>query len=233
MLGAQSPPSASPFQQHLQQQISLDLYALRTRGWISDSSYSLLLQSTGLVVSNHNSAAGGAPTRPLLNPQQQQQQNQQQNQQQQQQQQIASNSSSNSAMNSPMAAPRQHPVATNNLVNSRSAQAYSMPVASAQAAVSSSSSSSSTTTGPKRMSAPSWNMVKGPITTTSSSSIAYRGGLFKVRAVSDFESKEVGDLNFRQGDIISVMEEVDSNWYEGEMLGRRGIFPKSFVKKFA
>ncbi|KAJ1553216.1 Neutrophil cytosol factor 2 [Nowakowskiella sp. JEL0078] len=52
----------------------------------------------------------------------------------------------------------------------------------------------------------------------------------KVVAIADYDSKEDGDLAFKMGDIISKIESVDDNWYSGEFRGRKGIFPKSFVK---
>ncbi|KAJ3299785.1 hypothetical protein HK104_007063 [Borealophlyctis nickersoniae] len=51
-----------------------------------------------------------------------------------------------------------------------------------------------------------------------------------VIAVSDFDAVEEEDLAFRTGDIITVLEDVDENWYKGELRGRKGIFPKSYVQ---
>ncbi|KAI9208471.1 uncharacterized protein BJ171DRAFT_208048 [Polychytrium aggregatum] len=49
-------------------------------------------------------------------------------------------------------------------------------------------------------------------------------------AISDFETTETGDLPFRVGDFITIVEDVDDNWYRGELRGKTGIFPKSFVE---
>ncbi|KAI8897725.1 hypothetical protein BC833DRAFT_621000 [Globomyces pollinis-pini] len=51
-----------------------------------------------------------------------------------------------------------------------------------------------------------------------------------VTAIKNFEASEADDLGFRVGDKITVIGDVDENWYEGELNGLKGIFPKSFVK---
>lgn len=51
-----------------------------------------------------------------------------------------------------------------------------------------------------------------------------------VVAVADYVSTEEGDLAFRMGDLITVLEDVDDNWYKGELKGRQGIFPKNHVQ---
>ncbi|KAJ3138802.1 Neutrophil cytosol factor 2, partial [Irineochytrium annulatum] len=55
-------------------------------------------------------------------------------------------------------------------------------------------------------------------------------GKKQVVATADFDSKEAGDLGFRTGDVITVLEDVDENWQKGEFRGRQGIFPKSFTR---
>jgi len=36
-----------------------------------------------------------------------------------------------------------------------------------------------------------------------------------------------------QGDVVSLVRCVDTNWYEGELNGRRGLFPVSYVEQLA
>ena len=60
---------------------------------------------------------------------------------------------------------------------------------------------------------------------------------FKVKAVYDYKSAEPDDLNFPNGQIITVTAEEDDDWYAGEYadgMGKRleGIFPKNFVEKY-
>jgi hypothetical protein len=62
-------------------------------------------------------------------------------------------------------------------------------------------------------------------------------GLFKVKALYDFEAKEEDDLGFPGGQIIDVTEVVDDNWLEGKYTDadgavQAGIFPREFVEKY-
>jgi hypothetical protein len=49
-------------------------------------------------------------------------------------------------------------------------------------------------------------------------------------AISDFKSEEKRDLSFVRGDRIKVILQHNSGWWEGELNGRRGSFPATFVK---
>jgi hypothetical protein len=60
---------------------------------------------------------------------------------------------------------------------------------------------------------------------------------FKVKAVYDYRSAEPDDLNFPNGQVITVTAEEDDDWYSGEYVdsaGKKleGIFPKNFVEKY-
>ena len=60
---------------------------------------------------------------------------------------------------------------------------------------------------------------------------------FKVKAVYDYKSAEPDDLNFPNGQVITVTAEEDDDWYAGEYVdgtGKKleGIFPKNFVEKY-
>ncbi|GFS63011.1 protein enhancer of sevenless 2B [Nephila pilipes] len=52
---------------------------------------------------------------------------------------------------------------------------------------------------------------------------------FLVQAMYDFHPQEAGELEFRRGDIITVMDRSDQNWWEGEIGARRGYFPATYV----
>ncbi|KAJ4359966.1 assembly of actin patch protein [Didymosphaeria variabile] len=59
---------------------------------------------------------------------------------------------------------------------------------------------------------------------------------FKVKAVYEYDSPHPGDLLFPNGQIITVTEEEDDDWYVGEYVDdsgikHEGIFPKNFVEK--
>lgn len=50
-----------------------------------------------------------------------------------------------------------------------------------------------------------------------------------VQAMYDFEPQEAGELGFRRGDIITVTDKSDQNWWEGYIGQRRGMFPATYV----
>ncbi|KAL9099494.1 MAG: hypothetical protein Q9163_005010, partial [Psora crenata] len=60
---------------------------------------------------------------------------------------------------------------------------------------------------------------------------------FKVKALYDYVSQEDEDLNFKGGQIITVTDEEDADWYYGEYEDdkggkQEGLFPKNFVQAF-
>ena len=60
---------------------------------------------------------------------------------------------------------------------------------------------------------------------------------FKVKATYDYSSPHDDDLSFPNGQIITVTDEEDADWYYGEYLDssgakQQGLFPKNFVEKY-
>lgn len=60
---------------------------------------------------------------------------------------------------------------------------------------------------------------------------------FRVRALYDYSSKEDDDLKFLNGQIVTVTDEEDADWYFGEYEDahgkkQEGLFPKNFVKAY-
>ncbi|OTB03332.1 hypothetical protein M426DRAFT_12691 [Hypoxylon sp. CI-4A] len=60
---------------------------------------------------------------------------------------------------------------------------------------------------------------------------------FKVKAVYEYTSNHEDDLPFAIGQIITVTDEEDDDWYGGEYVDdlgvrREGIFPRNFVEKY-
>lgn len=53
----------------------------------------------------------------------------------------------------------------------------------------------------------------------------------RVRALYDFTPSEPGELGFRKGDIIAVLESVYKDWWKGSLRGQTGIFPLNYVEK--
>ncbi|XP_061665972.1 dynamin-binding protein isoform X2 [Syngnathoides biaculeatus] len=49
-------------------------------------------------------------------------------------------------------------------------------------------------------------------------------------ALYEFRAMEPGELDFDVGDRIRVVNTLEDGWLEGELRGRRGIFPHRFVK---
>ncbi|KAL9639134.1 MAG: hypothetical protein Q9204_001241 [Flavoplaca sp. TL-2023a] len=55
----------------------------------------------------------------------------------------------------------------------------------------------------------------------------------RVRALFDFQPSEAGELQFRKGDIIAVLESVYKDWWKGSLKGQTGIFPLNYVEKLS
>ena len=53
----------------------------------------------------------------------------------------------------------------------------------------------------------------------------------RVRALYDFNPSEPGELQFRKGDVIAVLESVYKDWWKGSLRGQKGIFPLNYVEK--
>lgn len=53
----------------------------------------------------------------------------------------------------------------------------------------------------------------------------------RVRALYDFSPTEAGELAFKKGDVIAVLESVYKDWWKGSLRGETGIFPLNYVDK--
>ncbi|KAJ5267159.1 hypothetical protein N7478_009967 [Penicillium angulare] len=71
-------------------------------------------------------------------------------------------------------------------------------------------------------------VVSGPVPSGTSAATVSR-----VRALFDFQPSEQGELQFRKGDIIAVLESVYKDWWKGSLRGQTGIFPLNYVEKLS
>lgn len=51
----------------------------------------------------------------------------------------------------------------------------------------------------------------------------------RVKALYDFEPNEEGELAFKEGDLIRVIDSAYKDWWKGEYRGQIGIFPVNYV----
>ncbi|EDO29864.1 predicted protein, partial [Nematostella vectensis] len=52
-----------------------------------------------------------------------------------------------------------------------------------------------------------------------------------VVALYDFVAQEAGELNFKKGNHIEVLDKEDDNWWKGRVAetGEEGLFPRNYV----
>lgn len=70
--------------------------------------------------------------------------------------------------------------------------------------------------------------ASGPVPSGTSAATVSR-----VRALFDFQPSESGELQFRKGDVIAVLESVYKDWWKGSLRGQTGIFPLNYVEKLS
>uniref|UniRef100_U9U4I9 SH3 domain-containing protein n=1 Tax=Rhizophagus irregularis (strain DAOM 181602 / DAOM 197198 / MUCL 43194) TaxID=747089 RepID=U9U4I9_RHIID len=53
-----------------------------------------------------------------------------------------------------------------------------------------------------------------------------------VRALYDFNSNDSSSLSFKRDDIIQVLTQLESGWWDGLCNGERGWFPSNYVTAY-
>ncbi|XP_055080505.1 SH3 domain-containing protein 19-like isoform X3 [Periophthalmus magnuspinnatus] len=75
-----------------------------------------------------------------------------------------------------------------------------------------------------------------PLTTASDASAAQGGELtasgsgLTVEALFDFSPENPDELSLKAGDVVTQVEQVDSQWYRGTCSGSTGFFPINYVR---
>lgn len=53
------------------------------------------------------------------------------------------------------------------------------------------------------------------------------------RALYDYDPQRDDELEFKEGDIITILYKNEDDWYEGILDGRRGLFPSNYVEELS
>ena len=56
--------------------------------------------------------------------------------------------------------------------------------------------------------------------------------LYQVIALYDYESQGYQELDFEEGDIITVIAKEDDVWWCGQIKGKIGMFPSTYVEAY-
>ena len=51
-----------------------------------------------------------------------------------------------------------------------------------------------------------------------------------MRAIFNFDARNNTELTLKSGDVIANCEFVNDTWVRGELVGKRGLFPISYVE---
>jgi hypothetical protein len=56
---------------------------------------------------------------------------------------------------------------------------------------------------------------------------------FFCRALYDYQTQDPSSLSFHRGDIIEVLTQLESGWWDGLLLDERGWFPSNYVERIS
>lgn len=54
-------------------------------------------------------------------------------------------------------------------------------------------------------------------------------GKFVVKALEDYNAQSARELSFKKGDLVNVLVDNANGMWQGELKGKRGVFPSNFV----
>jgi endophilin-A len=77
---------------------------------------------------------------------------------------------------------------------------------------------------------PSPGMDAAESTSQSAASLPRYQRLPQCRVLYDFLPQQEGDLELHVGDIVEIIQQEQSNWWEGMLDGRTGTFPSNYVE---
>ena len=52
----------------------------------------------------------------------------------------------------------------------------------------------------------------------------------EVVVLYEYTAQLPDELNLKVGDVVTKVERMDGGWWQGELAGKRGMFPDNFVK---
>ena len=52
----------------------------------------------------------------------------------------------------------------------------------------------------------------------------------RAKVLFEYDAEQEDELTLAVGDIVTNIEQLDEGWWEGELHGKRGLFPENFVE---
>ncbi|XP_047446119.1 endophilin-A2-like isoform X1 [Mugil cephalus] len=83
---------------------------------------------------------------------------------------------------------------------------------------------------PAAASPPAYTPEQYPVPSFQRASVKSRPREPCCKALYDFEPENEGELGFHEGDIITLINRIDENWFEGSLRGKSGYFPNNYVE---
>lgn len=52
----------------------------------------------------------------------------------------------------------------------------------------------------------------------------------QAKALYDFDAEDDDELDFKEGDVMSIVDQEDPNWWDAELNGRKGKVPSNYLE---